>query len=169
VARVVTGSKGLLLSLPDHPAAGGAPIRAPAGHVLFGCVRVEEAGEELGELPEVVGGQDADRRGRAQRNRVGGRDGLVPGRREGDQFTAPVIGVGAALDQAVSFQLVDDQGRAGGVDAVGRRELAEGRRSVAELEEDFAAAAAKAESECFGELAVAVVRREARCGLGGSR
>jgi hypothetical protein len=57
----------------------------------------------------------------------------------------------------VSFQLVDDQGCVGGVDAVGLRELAKGHRSVAELEEDLSSAAAKAESERVGELAPAVV------------
>jgi hypothetical protein len=47
----------------------------------------------------------------------------MTGGRERDQLAAPVIGVRAAFDQAVSFQLVDDQGGVGGVDAVGRREL----------------------------------------------
>jgi len=65
--------------------------------------------------------------------------------------------VRAAFDQAVRFQLVDDQGCVGGVDAVGLRKLAKGHRSVAELEEDLSPAAAEPESERLGELAVAVV------------
>ncbi|MGA2826511.1 MAG: hypothetical protein ABSF03_10345 [Streptosporangiaceae bacterium] len=123
----------------------------------FGRVCIEETREEPGELPEVVGREVSDRRGRAQQDGVGGRDGAPPGGRERDQLAAPVIGVWAAFDKAVSFQLVDDQGCVGGVDAVGLRELAKGHRSVAELEEDFPPAAAKAESERLGELASAVV------------
>jgi hypothetical protein len=123
----------------------------------FGRVCIEETRKEPGELPEVVGWEAAERRGRAQQDGVGGRDGAQPSGRERDQLAAPVIGVGAAFDKAVSFQLVDDQGCVGGVDAVGLRELAKGQRSVAELEEDLSSAAAKAESERLGELASAVV------------
>ena len=81
----------------------------------------------------------------------------MPSGRERDQLAAPVIGVWAAFDKAVRFQLVDDQCCVGGVDAVGLRELTKGRRSVAELEEDLSPATAKAESERLREFASAVV------------
>jgi hypothetical protein len=102
-------------------------------------------------------GRFVDRRGRAQQDSVGGRDGVVPGGGERDQLAAPVIGVRAAFDQAVSFQLVDDQRCVGGVDAVDLRELAKGHRSVAELKQDLSPSAAQPESERLGELASAVV------------
>jgi hypothetical protein len=122
-----------------------------------GRVCIEETREELGELPEVVGWEASDRRGRAQQDGVGGRDRVVPGGRERDQLAAPIVGVRAAFDEAVGFQLVDDEGCVGGVDAVGLRELAQGHRLVAELEEDLSSAAAETESERLGELAAAVV------------
>ncbi len=123
----------------------------------FGFVCVDEAREELAELAEVVGREGADRPGRAQQDGVCGRDGIVPGGREGDQLATPVIGVRLALDKAVSRQLVDDEGRVRGVDAVCLSQLAEGHRSVAELEEDLASPRAQAESERLGELASAAV------------
>ena len=41
----------------------------------------------------------------------------MPGICEGDQLAAPVVGMGTAFDQAVGFELVDDQGGVGRVDA----------------------------------------------------
>ncbi len=57
----------------------------------------------------------------------------------------------------MGFQLVDDQGRVGRVDAVGLRDLTQGQCPVAELEEDLSPAAAEAEAEGLGEFAPAVV------------
>jgi hypothetical protein len=123
----------------------------------FGFVCVDEAREELGELAEVVGREGADRVGRAQQDGVCGRDGVVPAGCEGDQLATPIVGVRLALDKAVRLQLVDNEGRVRGVDAVCLSQLAEGHWSVAELEEDLASPAAEAESERFSELASAAV------------
>ena len=102
---------------PRHGAQAGGYSRSASSASMRAC-------EELGELAEVVGREGADRVGRAQQDGVGGRDGVAPGGREGDQLATPVVGVRLALDKAVRLQLVDDEGRVRGVDAVCLSQLA---------------------------------------------
>ena len=63
-----------------------------------------------------------------------------------------------AFNQAMGFEFVDNEGGVGGVDAIGLGKFGEGRRSVAELKEDFASPGPEAEPERLRKVAVAVVR-----------
>lgn len=123
----------------------------------YGCIGVDKTRKKSGELLEIVGGKSTDRGWRAQQDRVHGSDRAVPSGRKRDKLTAPVIGVRAALDQAVRFQLVHDERGVRRIDAVGVGKLTKGRRSIAELEEGFSSAAAEAETKRLGEFGASVL------------
>ena len=109
-------------------------------------------------MPQFFGSEGTDGSGRLEKDGIGGGDSSVPGGRERDQLSASVVGVKLTFDQAMSLELVHDERRVRGVEAVGIGELGERERPVAELEQDLSSPGAESEPERVREVAVTAVR-----------
>ncbi|WP_159046363.1 hypothetical protein [Streptomyces sp. MMG1121] len=68
---------------------------------VFGLVRVDEANEDPGEVLEALDSKQVEGSRRPQDDAADGRDGILAGGVESDEFTPPVPRVRQALDEAV--------------------------------------------------------------------
>lgn len=121
-------------------------------------VRFDQVPKQLAELPQFFGTQGGDDAGRAEKDCIGRRDGVVAGGRERDQFATSVLGMGLAFDQTMGLELVNNDRRVRFVDAVRLGKLSQRHGPVAQLEKDFASPGTEAEPERLGQVVVAVVR-----------
>jgi hypothetical protein len=114
--------------------------------------------KEARELPQFFGSEGIDGSGRPADDGISRSDSSLTCGRERDQLASSVGRVCSTSDQSMGLELVDDERRVWGVEAVDLGQLGEGERPVAELEQDLPAPGAEAEPERVSEIAVAAMR-----------